>query len=218
MSGQFDGDGPFSKSMQALPAFFGGTPPWHLWGNTERFGPFGSFSPGSVQGIGRQLVRVSFKRPETWRWMFAAKLMSAPSAGVAGSYQLSIDFDVTIGVGRSSFTMPGFDRLQWVWTGVGDGPTSFPIWVASAVSPPANYSFANGLPVANQTGRIIDRIVAQDIQVMCRVQFVAIDEPIGGQAELEVSAYFSPATHVRPDWLRDAPEEARFGGNEIGGT
>jgi hypothetical protein len=209
----------FSRLSQAgTPWAREGLPPWHMWGNSETFGPMGAFSPDSVPILGRQLVRVSYKRPETWRWVFAARLIEAPSAGALGTYEMTIDFDVTIGLGRSSVTLPNFDRLKWTWTGTGNAPVGYPLWSTRTLSPPTEYSFVDGAPVADQTGREIDDLVAQDIQVSCRVQFVALDEPEGGQATLEVSGYFAPKTHIRPDWLQlDVPVESQFPGGEVGG-
>lgn len=231
--GQVDGDesppfllapgqpgSPFAATFGAQPWLRGAQPPWHMWGNTETF----HISAGTPEQInliqGRQLARVAYKRPETWQWLFLARLIQGPVAGVGGSYEMRIDFDVTVGIGRSSVTMPSFDRLQWTWTGaVGPAPTAFPIWTTSTISPPPLYAFVDGAPdPAGQATRVIDKLVAQDIQVSVRVQFTAIDEPTGpGIADVEVSAYFAPKTHVRPDWYMNAVPESTFPGDEIGG-
>lgn len=226
--GQIDGDGdpspyvapgltgsPFAANFGAQPWMRGGLPPWHLWGNVIPIGPISGFASNPVQFTG-QLVRAAYKRPETWHWIFGARIVNAPVAGGAGSWQLSVAFDLIVGIGRSMLQLPSFETLRWTWTG-SFVPTQ-PLWSTNALAT-TDYTLTDGVPSLG-TQRIIDQIVAQDIQLNCRASLIAIDEPGGGQANVEVSAYFAPKHHARPDWYQivRTVREAQFAGDETGGT
>ena len=237
MSGQYDGDGPFSRSMSALPAFFGGTPPWHLWGNTQQIEtvvalPSGISGVAANPGVG-QLVKVSYKRPTAWNWIFSSKLIAGPPGGsLTTNVAISVEFELTIGIGRSMIMMapqvispssgtfsPPFERHSFVYG------TQFPrnaqIWSTKTTSPSRTFiGDVVGTPPIADAPTVVDNIVAQDIQLVTRVYATA--EPpntaIGALVSVEVSAEFAPLVHVRPDWFNEGPNESRFGGNEIGGT
>lgn len=217
--GQVDGEleqpSPYATSMRSAPWLRGGMSPWHMWGNLITIDPLQAFTqPEAVTG---QLIRVSYKRPETWHWVMAARLLRAPEAGAGGTYVINIDWDLIIGLGRATTEMRNFERFTWTWTGVAPGPTGYPMWSTSALAPTTDYSEAGGVPTLGPR-REIDQLVAQDIQLNCRVTFTAIDEPLGGSAAVEVSAFFAPKHHARPDWFNlRAPADAQFTGEELAG-
>jgi len=173
-------------------------PPWHLWGGTETIiAPFASVATRSA---GKQLAKVSYRRPESWHWFFAAKLIDGPTA-VANS--VSIGFDVILGVGRASVLIPAFVFLQFDWAGaaVPRGATKF---VTQAVGSD---------PVGGTGTSIISEIPAQDIQLSATVtNFFG-----PAAATVEVSGFWAPKNHIRPDWYLDAPGEAMFAGAETEG-
>lgn len=237
--GQFDGDGPFSKSMQALPSFFGGSPPWHLWGNTQQITtivtlPFSTTGRPADPGIG-QLIKVSYKRPTSWNWIFSSKLISgANSNSLTENVLIQVDFELTIGIGRSFIQTqpenitglgsstdfsPPFERHSFLYGS--QYPKGAQIWSTKAQSPSRTFiAPVVGPQPTPDPPTLIDTIVAQDIQLVARV-FASSPIPnvaLGFPVVVEVSAQFAPVVHVRPDWFRDDGDELRFGGNEIGGT
>jgi hypothetical protein len=58
----------------------------------------------------------------------------------------------------------------------------------------------------------IEWLPAQDIQCYARASLGPV-----GTADIEVSAWFAPRSHVRPDWFRET-DESRFRGGEVDGT
>jgi hypothetical protein len=242
MSGQFDGDdfgghSPFSKSMQALPSFFGGSPPWHLWGNTQQIQtnvelPSGVSGRPANPGVG-QLVKVAYKRPSAWNWILSAKLISGPPSGsLTTNVNIVVAFELTIGIGRSTIIMasqlifpssgnfsPSFDVQSFTYGN--QFPRNAQIWSTKAQSPSRTFIVdpVGVAPVADAP-TLIDTIIAQDIQLVARVVATAEapNTALGSPVVVEVSGQFSPVVHVRPDWYNEGPNEARFGGDEIGGT
>ena len=219
-----------------------GIPPWHMWGNSQPIVATlqDSAAPnrGSTPG---QLVRINYLRPETWHWLFAAKLVDGPNSDPAASCQVEVSFDLTVGIGRAAVIIDSgggpvglgaqggktFETFFFEW---GNGPAKlFPngvnLWSTEVLGP--NRSYKSNPPFPNQDGfptpgdfitgpSRIDQIVAQDIQVNCRVIALAIgpgSSNIGQQVTVEVSALFAPKTHVRPEWFKGG----RYPGAEDGG-
>lgn len=212
MSGQYDGDGngpsPFSQSMQAPPSFFGGSPPWHLWGGSQTI--TANFASVNDRAATQQIVKVSYRRPETWHWMFVARLISGPPGPFPGPGNSIVDilFNLTVGVGRTSVQLGAFEAFTMIWPGV--PPVGTEILYSTQV-------LARNRIDSNDPTRIkpnvIDQIVASDIQLDATVVNNFGPEP----AVVEVSAFFAPKTHIRPDWFVDGPPDTRFPGGEVGG-
>lgn len=238
--GQFDGDKPRSFGFQGSPRFAPGgnalgaaMPPWHMWGNTQQIttvvqsptNPL-SFSPG-------QLLRIGYKRPETWHWVLSAKLVEGQDADLIDPILVEVHFDLTIGIGRSIVQIPGgksyfdqrndpaFERFNFAWGGPAVGadpvfPRGAQIYSTAVLAP--STSFVNG-PVPTKSTAIVQEIVAQDIQMNCRV--IALTTPggshVGKSITVEVSGHFSPKVHVRPDWFRDGAEPLQYQGGEVEG-
>jgi hypothetical protein len=230
--GQVDGDSSgrvdFTPNT-AQPWLRSGMPPWHLWGNTQRIQTVVETLPTQQfrQGNTGQLLKIAYKRPETWHWVLYAKLLAGPDNTPTFFSTIFVNWELVVGVGRSIVPMVGgglsqfgrsFERFTFQW-----GPTngSFPagreIWTSAALTP--NREFNTDPPFEAETGTI-DQIVAQDIQLSCRVSALTIlanVAAVGQPVEVEVSAAFAPKSHVRPDWYRRAPPELAFPGDEIEG-
>jgi hypothetical protein len=209
--GQVDGDyaahasfvhyNPVSAGQPWLRA---GMPPWHMWGGTQTFVlPFGT----DFQS--QQLARCSYKRPESWHWLFQAKLIAAPGVPSSDASVL-IFFDLIVGLGRTQVVLPAFETYLFRWTTV-TAPIG-ELKYSNRVFGPARLDSVT--PDARDN--TIDEIVAQDIQVSARALFGG-NVALGSTATMEVSAFFSPKTHVRPDWMLAGPPEVRFAGGEDGG-
>lgn len=148
-----------------------------------------------------QLCRVSYRRPESWNWLFAARILDAPNAPGGGVAAIII-YDLTVGIGRSQITIPAFEQFEFVWSGVQTFPT-FSMYSTSSYGP----NRVQGAGAAATRDNFIDRITAQDIQLACRVLYSDADAT--RSATVEVSAHFAPAVHVRPEWASE-----RFPGGE----
>lgn len=175
---------------------------------------------GTAQNQSHQIAKVSYKRPESWNFLFFAEILSAPA--IQDTSIILVDFDIIIGIGRTVVTLGrvdnpapevgtsentrGYARLRWdtanprfdsqrKWTTVGTMPV------------PDDQEPTVG-------SRISEYFVAQDIQCKARVY---VSGTVGFTYRVAVSAMFAPRTHVRPDWFQNAPD-LQFRGAEQGGT
>ena len=169
-----------------------GPPPWHLWGDTKNVIVENSYGV-TVNYVTQQLAKVSYGRPETWDFMFAARIINFEPDDTAG--KIEVAFDVTIGLGRSLLEMPGFETFMWSWTSAPSplnqvkysaevyGPSRTDIPIPPATTIPTN---------------VISEVTAQDIQVQARVTYT------GGtifpkRATVEVTSFWAPRSHIRPE-------------------
>jgi hypothetical protein len=192
-----------------------------MWGNTQPIvfttGSFGA-APDSVN----QLVKISYKRPDTWHWFFVAKLIAGPtplSPQIAG---IRVAFDLTIGVGRAVAQVQTFEEFVWIWGDPGGGVSPLPplnqAKYSSSVWGPQRQTQnlpSPGFPALPTNPNAIEEIVAQDLQLQVRL---LSESNFPNTIQLEVSAFFAPKTHMRPDWFQPRqPPEVIFGGAETGG-
>ena len=219
--GQDDGDGESYVGATNMVQYNPNTalglrsplPPWHLWGSSQLIEIASSPGGVQVQLHDNQLCRISYRRPETWHWVFMTRIVQAPTpSGPAGNASvLRVQFDLTVGIGRSSTTMPAFEVHQMTAINPGGFLPAFTMRTTSVVGRRA-ISF-DGLAITETTTEISE-IVAQDAQLNTRVSFQG---DAGQTAMIEISAYFSPKNHIRPDWFADGPGETVFAGAENGG-
>jgi len=215
--GQYDGDGPapgnpFATQFGQQPWLRGNVPPWHMWGTIETLtlpitGPL-------TQTVSQQLSRVNYRRPETWHWLFFARLLQGPTLEGEGDVTAAtIFFDVTVGLGRASVTLPGFEAFRFAWTSPSPPPPpDEPKWSTTAVRP------ERGVPPGDEPDYTVYQIVAEDIQCSCRIGYGSQRGVVATPIILEVGAFFAPKNHIRPDWLQlDATIEAQFPGSELQG-
>lgn len=197
--------------------------PWQMWGTSQTVVVPGGLDPRAGQQFSTQLAKVNYARPDTWSFLFVATLDVAPAVpGPATEMRVNCDFDLTVGIGRSSATLisdsimtstssvpPGFVRLQFVYNSP-TNQTGRAKWSSVARSE------------IDDAGTVIDMesFPAQDIQCQARVS-VATDAPVNPATEtrVTVSAFFAPRSHIRPEWFSDSDNpNDRFRGNETGGT
>jgi hypothetical protein len=172
--------------------------PWHMWGSEQTVQvPAGGATTQSAATP--QLARVNYKRPETWTFFFVATLLQGVSSGATQA--VFVAFDLTLGVGRSSTTVAGFRTFNINWT----------------VTPPVNQQFfastAPNVTGTNAPGTdgFVDSFPASEIQCTAR----CIVPATSGAVVLTVGAYFSPRTHIRPDWY-GGPDDPLFNGERGG--
>lgn len=148
---------------------------------------------------GAQITRIDYGRPETWSFLFTARLDTSVLSGVGGG-TLEIDFDLTLGLGRTAVEFPKFESFIFDLS----QPGTF-IYSGQVVSPKRT-------PIENTTN-LIDRFPAQSINCVAH----ALLQLTGGSPTVtcscSVNAYFAPRTHVRPEWYKDGS----FRGDEQGG-
>lgn len=194
-----------------------GQPPWHLWGNTQTFTipgftiQAGDASDTQTPPLGGQLCRVPYRRPDTFHFLLSAQLVAGPDipANLNETAIVRVDFDLIVGIGRSSIVLPAFDEQKFQWTSL-PAPLDSRTFVTSVIG---RHSIVDGDP-ADLT--VVDEITAQDIQLSCRVSLeytrtssdVPLDIP---DTVVIVSAQFAPKTHIRPEW-----ELEYFPGDEQG--
>jgi hypothetical protein len=183
----------------------GALPPWHMWGSSIVV----RLEQGGSRGTEVQLVRVNYKRPETWSFFFGARILDGSI--IAGASSVFIDYEVVLGVGRTLFTaigaiLPGVGFCSFAWQiGAGANPAQTnPKWTTRVFTPPLN-DFA-----AATTIQSLDEIPAQDIQIKANVS-----APLGAAdfRVVELCAWVAPRAHLRPDWF-----ERNYLGSELGGT
>lgn len=165
-----------------------GPPPWHLWGDSKTI-----TVPSSIvvlQTQTAQLAKVSYGRPETFDFFFGAKIIGVNSTATMGTVE--VWFDVTVGVGRSHFEIPGFEYFKFAWSAL-PVPTNTPKYSTEVLGPVR----IDATTIDNRIGEI----TAQDIQVTARVLYGSFGVP-NSQATVEVTSYFAPRSHIRPEWFR----------------
>jgi len=162
----------------------------------------------------QQLAKVSYKRPETWNFLFVAQIVGGSAVPDPGNGDLRVRFDLIVGLGRTMSILTaeaiGFENYQFLWTGPRGGPPKHLIYTTQVYGNNRTMDTAPAL----QRENLITNIVAQDIQANVLVTNVS---DYAGTVDVEVAAYFAPSTHVRPEWYCDAPPEVTFPGDEIGG-
>jgi hypothetical protein len=156
----------------------------------------------------RQLVRVDYRRPETWRFLLYARLLSTSAEpGDLQNALVFVTFAVSLGLGRSMSRLPQFQLFQWGWSNSSNSPfflTNFEA-DAQAARNPILCDFAYGAPLIDDRrsgGSVsepkeIRHVVAESINVAATVNLAS---DFSHQMQIEVGAYFSPQTHVRPEW------------------
>lgn len=222
--GQVDGDDAvaFVPQSAGTPWLREGMPPWHMWGNSQTIRVNASTTDTEAAVGSGQLVKISYKRPETWHFLLVARLVNAPRVTLENELEVNVWFDVTSGIGRSQQKLLTFDQFNWGWIQGESPPLSKVLWTTQVRTPALRMVFDSG------EGRYVDvadsirpsvELVGQDIQVQCRVSLFmrGINEGDQSFADVEVSAFFAPKTHVRPDWFVNGPPEVMFPGAEVQG-
>src|SRR4029077_17426023 len=114
-----------------------GIPPWHLWGNTQQQSvlPLGGGAVPLV-ATASQLCKVEYGRPETWHWLFQAKLLSGPNTVAPGDHvTLTVHWDLIVGIGRSAMVLTDFDVFSFNWNDGAAFPFGQQIWSNQTLSP-----------------------------------------------------------------------------------
>lgn len=161
--------------------------PWKMWGNSQpiEFQAIGTGTEGNTEvPAAAQFLRIDYGRPETWRFLFFAQITNwSVQSEIA---DLQVFFDLTPGLGRAQSTIRGFEHFVFSAPAVGQS-----LWSTSVNGP------VRDPDATDQTNRI-ELIPAQSITLGARMVVGSLNE--NDLVQVIVSAYFSPNTHVRPEW------------------
>lgn len=194
-----------------------GTPPWHLWGNTQTLVLPAVPLISPLLPLENTLVRASYGRPESWKFLLHAKILQGGTANTLAGQAASVDisFDLILGVGRSALTISDFAQMQFEW---GNGGFLFEGWQTFVTSAPMVESITQAVPPAGFVPPRMDQFVAQDVTIVGKAIYYTDAVPLApASVRLALSAQIAPQVHVRPDWYRDEPAAAKFLGAEIDG-
>jgi hypothetical protein len=158
-----------------------------MWGNSMAVEV--PFSIAISNTISQQVIRVNYARPESFNFLLSAQLAKVPEPANPG--QIRVRWDLTVGLGRSNTTLIQFEQYLFTWTGP-TNPTGQLKYTTEVVSPLREDGVLT-------TGGIIDHIVAQDITLGARIDFGGTG-PFPESAVVQLSAYFAPVSHIRPEW------------------
>lgn len=165
--------------------------PWRMWGNSQTVASKMSVVP--ILQTTQQLVRIAYGRPETWNFLFAVELLDNNLPAEPGI--LTVDFDLTVGIGRAQNTIKSFEQIVFYWApGAWSTKQGTSKYTASVQPPLRNDQVATSYP-----DEITD-FVAQDIQLKATVTLSG-GPNINNVVTSTVSAYFAPAAHIRPEWF-----------------
>lgn len=188
--------------------------PWHMWGSSKRI-VVPDVSAGTVFLQSGQIAKVSYKRPETWSFLFACQLLKVPTPNV-GNLLVIVEYELIVGIGRTQIQLgsstngqnQGFCRFVWLIPGAGPPNPLQVKWTAAVPSPVLDEGAVT--PIRES----VDHFPAQDIQCSVKVNVTTSAGVVADTDTILVAhAYFAPRTHVRPDWF-----EEKFYGEETKGT
>ena len=190
-----------------------GPPPWHMWGSSQGLSYDQSLIVNGVLVVptSSQLVSVDYGRPDNWRYLVSAQLISIVGAPVV---PLQVGFDVMIGIGRAMITLPELIVLNFAVAEQFAGNSK------STVRAGLNAVGLNNGLVANAPGvtdNYLETIPAQALKIVARAH------TFGGGANavtinLLVTAMVTPSAHVRPEWFKIGAGHEEFPGGEDHGT
>lgn len=178
-------------------------PPWHMWGGLVNFNA-STTTPAFTFTSEQQLCRVEYHRPESWRFLFFARLLSSDNHSPA---TFSVEFNIIPGVGRASVNLTPFERFIFKLP-IGPLPPGGQVekWSTTVIGPVRDDTAVVPPDVPN----IVDSFMAQDIQISVRGA-VSLTVP-GDTLQAEMGCLIAPWHHARPDW-----HHHDFAGGELKG-
>lgn len=184
-----------------------GIPPWHMWGNSETktydselLDPHSAAPPPNPPQ--NQLIRITYGRPENWRFLFWAKTLDASAGALLDLPEVVVWFNVIVGVGRAQVELTKFEQFSFLLTDAVVAPFNFNphLKFSSSVRSPFRSDATPRAP--DDVREVIDHLPAQDIQVQFQVLVGrAIPPSPGARVTVEVGALWSPNVHIRPEWM-----------------
>jgi hypothetical protein len=183
-----------------------------MWGNTQVATVVPTLiNINQIPENANTMVRATYGRPETWRFLFHTVIESGGTDSAIGETALlEINYDLIVGIGRSAVKIVNFATLLYDWSGGLSVFRGQPLFVTQT----RGFNQIGGTP---DPAPLIDQFVAQDITIVANAAYLT-DVPGAVPVKVAVSAQIAPNHHQRPDWFlmdKDLPEQ--FPGAEIGG-
>lgn len=181
-----------------------GMKPWHMWGGLVNFSA-STTTPAFTFSKTQQLCRIEYHRPETWRFLFFARLLTSDNHSPA---TFQVDFEIIPGIGRGSINLNPFERYIFKLP-IGPLPSG-PVekWSSSVIGPVRDDTAA--VPPAVPQPNVIDSFVAEDCSISV-TGAVSLTVP-GDTLQAEMGVLVAPWHHARPDWSIQ-----NFAGGELEG-
>ena len=180
--------------IEHKPAHGAGLPPWGTWGDTKIFEVTGVPLASSISAY-QQLVHFEYKRPESCRFFFAARLLSSTTLPLPVS--VTMEFQVTFGNGFTTFQSDFFQTLEFAvgFANPGDLRMCTQIEAFKANT-------------AQTAPNIIEVLPASNFYVNARIVTLGSINA-GTKLVMQATALVAPNVHVRPGWWLE-----RFPGKE----
>ena len=160
--------------------------PWHLWGNQRTLDFAGQATVAPPIPTSQQMLKVAYKRPESWHFLFSCKVLASTVA--AGGGGVNVSWDLKIGIGLNTIEIPGFVTQGFPL--VGAPSDLIQIWSMTAKQPP---QFGG-----DTSDSRVSTFVAQDIQLAATITFFTAS---ASTVKLQLEAQVAPVVHMRPDWF-----------------
>jgi hypothetical protein len=182
-------------------------PPWHLWGQNA---PVAVNLTRKIE-TSQQLVRVNYKRPESWRFLAYAQIINIhgpyAQAGSLGDppvtdIALFVAFEFALGVGLGKTTLRGAPTGIPAVFDLKPGLINFKIPIGSAIGAMAFSTSANAQnqvagDMATAITPLMDQFPASEIQVSATVAALMVHDYT---IDLNVGCLVAPISHTRPEW------------------
>jgi len=133
-----------------------------------------------------QLAQISYGRPDTWEFFFKVKMLTV--VGSSAGSTMTVDFNLTFGVGRASTKVSPFARFIFT-----------PAEISALTTKVCTRVETAKIAAADVGPNLIDHIVAETIQVETVTTFDILGLLLPG-TQIECVAFFAPRTHIRPEW------------------
>lgn len=158
-----------------------------MWGGTQAL----DLPATSGDKQSQQVVDIRFDRPDTWTFFLAFNIASL--TGHTDGVGLGIDFDLTLGVGRANRTIPGFWHVD---VASADVDNLFLLQKPLFVTETQQLSYVNPTDLPPT---VVDHFPADQIQLVVRARWNGLIAT--SVAQVLVSGFFAPRSHVRDDWF-----------------
>lgn len=193
--------------------------PWQMWGTST------IVTSHQRGGQSQQVARVNYGRPETWSFFLGARILTLDNPTALNNVSIAVQWQLVLGLGRDSFQTPTLDGPSGLAIPSTVQPFAFFCWrdippntdPSAVVNNPRYTTQSRTAPLddSDATSKFpIDWFCAQDIQCSA---LVTQSSNIIVSCTVELTAFFAPRSHVRPEWYAD-DEGSRFRGQEQGGS
>lgn len=170
-----------------------GPPKWIMWGGQQSInvaGLGGILQPPVQQSP--QIANVTYDLPTTWHFLLYCSVSYVGAVAPVNAFR--VEFILQPGVGRSNSQLDPFVTFDFTAADFLD-PTKTTRWVTTAqAQDPSAFKFATTVP------NVVDSFPAQSIQLGARA-FSQGGLALGTTINAQVAGYFSPVTHMRPEWF-----------------